>query len=132
MNRLSCFLPAVECGETTLTPSPMVTEFGLSLCIRDFLQKGTPMRIGSTLKSSSHHQSPPRTTTAVLGGGSGVEIFKNCVPLFQSSSSKTVPLCQSSSTTITDDASDMLLHSIICDSLSNVSELVCDMFNLTL
>lgn len=41
MSRSSYFLPAVERGQTTIPPSPIVTEVGLSLCIKNFLQKDT-------------------------------------------------------------------------------------------
>jgi len=103
-HRSSYFLPAVEMGETTLPPSPVVTEVGLSLCIKNFLHKDTPT-------GCSISQQPSSKTSQ------GVCIFKNYEPIQTSSST---------------NVSDDILNSIETTPLSDVNELIRDLFDLIL
>jgi len=103
-HRSSYFLPAVGIGETTLPPSPAVTEVGLSMCTRNFLHKDTP-----TGSISSQQPLSKRS--------SGVCIFKNFEPIQTSSST---------------NMSDDILNSIETTPLSDVNELTRDLFDLIL
>ena len=66
MKRSSYFLPAVESGETNLPASPIVTEIGLGLCMKNYLHKDTPE---GSIKTSSSSRS------------SGISLFRNYGPL---------------------------------------------------
>ncbi|KAL3779286.1 hypothetical protein ACHAW5_003294 [Stephanodiscus triporus] len=63
VHRSSYFLPAMESGDMSLPPSPIVTEVGLSMCVRNFLHGDAPAGEGATSYQSS------------LPGG--LEIFRN-------------------------------------------------------
>ncbi|KAL7532100.1 hypothetical protein ACHAXR_004433 [Thalassiosira sp. AJA248-18] len=104
MNRSSYFLPAVDVGETTIPPSPIVTEVGLGLCVKNFLHKDTPEGNAQTCQSSSR--------------SSGISLFRNYGPLqYQKSSSSS--------------ENDSVLGSIAAR-LPNGNELTRDLFDLTL
>ena len=72
VHRSSYFLPAAEeGGDATLPPPPMVTEVGLSMCVRNFLHGDAPQAGGS-----------PAPTSSCRGAqGGGLEIFRNRGPL---------------------------------------------------
>ena len=102
VHRTSYFLPAVESGDMTLPPSPMVTEVGLSMCVRNFLHGNVPG--GGSLASYAGE-----------GNSGGVEIFRN----------RGLP--QSANL----NSREKSLRSIRAP-LPNANELAFDLFDLTL
>jgi hypothetical protein len=72
VHRSSYFLLATEeGGDATLPPPPMVTEAGLSMCVRNFLHGDAPQAGGS-----------PAPTSSCRGAqGGGLKIFRNGGPL---------------------------------------------------
>ena len=84
--RSSYFLPSAESEETTSPPSPMVTEVGLSLCVRKFLHSNTPTGVNSASSSSSSNQSPPHAATAA---DLGVLRYSKIVDPFRAASTQT-------------------------------------------
>ncbi|KAL3808013.1 hypothetical protein ACHAXA_004966 [Cyclostephanos tholiformis] len=103
VHRTSYFLPAVESGDKTLPPSPMVTEVGLSMCVRNFLHGDVP-RGGSQASYASGE-----------GKSGGVEVFRNFGPL-QSACTNS---CEKS-------------LRFIRAPLADANELAFDLFDLTL
>jgi hypothetical protein len=103
MNRSSYFLPAVERGQITIPPSPIVTEVGLSLCMKNFLQKDTPERLAGS--------SPYKP---LCSSSTGANRFRKYGPLQFSESSR-----------------DQALVSIQSP-LPNVNELTSDLLDLIL
>ena len=107
VHRSSYFLLAAEeGGDATLPPPPMVTEVGLSMCVRNFLHGDAPQAGGS-----------PAPTSSCRGAqGGGLEIFRNRGPLRASHA---------------DDARGNSLRSILT-SLPNANDLAYDLFDLAL
>jgi hypothetical protein len=107
VHRSSYFLPAAEeGGDATLPPLPMVTEVGLSMCVRNFLHGDTPQAGGS-----------PAPTSSCRGAqGGGLEIFRNRGPLRASHA---------------DDARGNSLCSIITP-LPDANDLAYNLFDLAL
>jgi len=103
IHRSSYFLPAVEeGGDTTLPPPPMVTEVGLSMCVRNFLHGDVPPAGGGVAQTSSRR--------------GAVEIFRNRGPLRSSQA---------------DDARGNSLRSILTP-LPDTNDLAYDLFDLSL
>ena len=108
-HRSSYFLPAVDVGETMIPPSPIiVTEVGLSMCVKNFLYKDTPE--GISIGQTSYQQSSNRMST-------GVSIFRNYAPMQYSKNQ---------------NEHENLLNSIEMTRLSDANELTRDLFDLML
>mmetsp|Transcript_38290 Transcript_38290/g.92360 ORF Transcript_38290/g.92360 Transcript_38290/m.92360 type:complete len:1482 (-) Transcript_38290:9-4454(-) len=104
-DRQSCFLPTVEKGNTTLPPSPMVTEVGLSLCVKKFLHNDTPKEY------------VPPSCQPPSSRSSGVSLFRKFGPLQYSN-------CSS-------NGHENALASVMSP-LPDANELTTDLFDLTL